>query len=218
MRYNSFMRILNLIILGVLLFSGGEARACALCFDDASVEEKQHLQALDAALAIQERDDYQRWLAAMPESVRPLWFRLNAHEEWHWVYKNKKAAILRTFQKKLKEEFPDIRQRLLALYAWYGSGSGYWSGYPIYEMLAEDLLLQYSTARLLEAARTEPLSEAQTEGAARLFAGWDFRRDRPEDNKLLPQELKAKLLEHSLRTAINDDKTSRAERAFGVEE
>ena len=212
------MRILNLIILGIMLFSGGEARACALCFDDAPIEEKLRLQALDAALARQSNIDYQRWLEAMPESVRPLWARLNAKEEWFRVFEDKKSAILRTFQKALKEEFPDIRQRILALYAWYGSGSGYWSGYPIYEIPAENLLLQYPTDLLLEAALTEPLSEAQTEGAARLFAGWDFRRDRPEDNKFLPRELKAKLLEHSLRTAVNDDKTGRAERAFGGEE
>ena len=209
------MRAIIFLILCGILMSGGEALACASCFDDAPLEEKLRLRALDLALIQQEQTDYLRWVEAMPESIKPLWGRLGYQEEWHQVFHNRKPAILRTFQKALKEQFPDIRERILALYAWYGSGSGYWSGYPIYEMVAEEILLQYSINRLLEAAQTESLSEAQTEGAARFFASWDFRQTREDDLKLLPPELKAKLLEHTLRTGVHGDKKERAERAFG---
>jgi hypothetical protein len=113
----------------------------------------------------------------------------------------------------LAKGIPNLHERIRALLTWFGSGAGPWSGFPGYEEVAEDLLLDYSTSDILAAMDEAPLTEAQTEGAARLFGGWTFSQKRPEDRKKLPANWKQTLLAHSLKST-NDDKRGRAERAF----
>jgi hypothetical protein len=75
------------------------------------------------------------------------------------------------------------------------------------------MLLDYPTADLLTAVEGRDLSVSETEGAARLFGGWTFSRRRNNDLRLLPAELKARLLKHSLASA-DEDKLGRARNAF----
>lgn len=145
-----------------------------------------------------------RWVAAMPAALRKFWpmpFRPGGDD----------VAPLR---RALEEAVPDRGERIRALFAWYGSGMGPWSGFPSHEQAAEDLLLDYPTAELLAAIADRKLGDAETEGAARLFGGWSFSQVRPKDLALLPAELKRRLLEHSLKSD-DEDKRGRARRAFG---
>jgi hypothetical protein len=144
-----------------------------------------------------------KWLAAMPASLPPLW---QAAEQAH-------RPDLDPLRAALGKEFPDEHARAMALFAWYGSGAGPWSGYPGYESVAEDLLLDFPTETLLKAIEGRELTPAQTEGVARFFGGWTFSKKRPNDLKLLRAELKKKLLEHSL-TGDDEDKHGRARHAF----
>lgn len=157
-----------------------------------------------AARARQGEVSYTRWLGAMPKSVRPLWARLT---------RDAISPNVKPLRAALAKEFPDTRQRILALFTWYGSGDGPWSGFPSYESAAEELLLDISTSDLIAAAQADNLTERQLEGAARLFSGWDFSQRRPDDRKTLPAALKKKLLEHSLKST-DDDKLGRAKSAF----
>jgi len=158
-----------------------------------------------AAQAKAIEDAEARWLNAMPQSIRPLW------GDTLWTELSPNVEPLRAA---LTQEFPDVRQRILALFAWYGSGQGPWSGYLGYEDVAETLLLDYPTPDLIAAAETEALTEPQLEGAARLFGGWTFGQNRPDDRKALPAALKKKLLDHSLEST-DDDKLRRARSVFG---
>lgn len=158
--------------------------------------EEQQRQAEEAA---------ERWMAAMPKPIAPLWEK---------AFPNGPDPDLREIRAAIAREYPDTRQRVLTLFAWFGSGAGPWSGFPSYESVAEDLLLDIPTADLVAAARSEGLTEPQLEGAARLFGGWDFGQRRPEDRKSLPADLKKKLLDHSLKST-DQDKLRRARSAFG---
>lgn len=149
-----------------------------------------------------------RWLAAVPAPLR------DTPEALLFTYgdpgagqstQHLKAALVRAEPSSFKQ----IRQ----LYGWYGSGAGPWSGFPSYEQLPEDMLLTYATADLLSAATADDLSECETEGAARLFAGWTFSQARPQDVGRLPSPLKVRLLQHSLQST-DKDKRQRAEHAF----
>jgi hypothetical protein len=139
----------------------------------------------------------------MPSSLVPL---------WPSVSKEIDMAEYETdpFDSALSKEFPDKDARILVLMAWFGNGMGPWSGFPAYENVPEQMLLKYSTLELVAAASSRTLNEDETEGAARLFAGWDFNQSRPQDNALLPAELKRHLLEHSLKST-DEDKRKRAE-------
>ena len=114
----------------------------------------------------------------------------------------------------LEKEFPEKSDRILALFGWFGSGTGKWSGYPVYETVAEAMLLDYSTSDLLAAVEKKPLTATQIEGVARLFGGWSFSRQRSDDIKKLPSRLKKELLKHC-ETSNDEDKLARARNAFG---
>jgi len=145
-----------------------------------------------------------RWRSAMPKSVLPLWDEVRQVQF---------APDLKPLRDALAEELPDPHRRILRLFAWFGSGAGPWSGFPGYELIPEELLLDFPTPDLVAAAESENLSESQLEGAARLFGGWDFGQRRPEDLKTLPATLKKRLLDHALKST-DQDKLGRARRAF----
>ncbi|MGP8175513.1 MAG: hypothetical protein ACLP7O_13330 [Terracidiphilus sp.] len=153
------------------------------------------------------RADEERWRKAMPSSILQLW--PSVHPDVFYKYDT------RPLEEALSKEFPDGRARILRLMAWYGSGAGPWSGFPGYEDIPEQMLLQYPTPELVDAVTGSTLNEQELEGAARLFGGWDFNHTRPKDNALLPADLKRILLEHSLKST-DKDKLERARRAFAI--
>jgi hypothetical protein len=151
-----------------------------------------------------------RWEENMPLSIRPIWRKLNP------IMPDRMVPT-----KTLAAQIPDRSERIMALFAWFGSGRGPWSGFPSYEMLAEEMLLDYATTDLLTAidSRQGDLSDREIEGVARLFAGWDFSQKKKGEIKLLPNPLRARLLSHSLASADQTkssgrDKIGRAQRAF----
>lgn len=148
--------------------------------------------------------DEARWQAATPKSLLHIDTNTGGVLPMHDVT---------AYRKPLKKEFPENTSRILVLLHWFGSGAGPWSGFYTYEMIPEQLLLDYPTKDLLEAIESTPLTETQIEGAARLFGGWDFSQKRPEDLKTLPADLKMKLLKHSLKSK-DKDKRDRAKHAF----
>ena len=149
---------------------------------------------------------YEKWMAAMPTSVKPL---------WDSVLRSGISPKIDPLRPALTGEFPDRRKRILALYGWFGSGAGPWSGFPSYESVVEELLLDHPTEVLIDVASNERLNQAQLEGAARLFAGWMFATRRPEDRDSVPPALRTRLLDHALRSG-DADKSDRARKAFAT--
>jgi hypothetical protein len=152
----------------------------------------------------QSMQDWGKWLAGMPKALRTVWS--NALGEFG-------SVDLDPLRSELERSIPDSGERILALFEWFGSGAGPWSGFPSYESAAENLLLDFSTIDLIAATQSRRLSPAQTEGAARLFGGWSFAQQRPEGLRELPDALKKDLWLHTQNT--NDkDKFFRARGAF----
>jgi hypothetical protein len=75
----------------------------------------------------------------------------------------------------LAAEFPDPVLRARILLAWYGRGSGPWSGYPLHESVAFELLNQVPDAALVEAIATTTDDDASF-GALRLLNGYARKR------------------------------------------
>ncbi|HTQ59075.1 MAG TPA: hypothetical protein VMI32_02560 [Candidatus Solibacter sp.] len=176
-------------------------------FDERQISgPRQEVEAMRAQQAENEKD-WEKWIAAMPEGLRAVWS--NALGEFGRVN-------LGPLRSQLERSIPDRGERILALLEWFGSGAGPWSGFPSYETAAENLLLDFSTAQIIAAIQSKGLSLAQTEGAARLFAGWSFGKQRPEELKHLPNALRKDLWLHTQNTE-DKDKHGRARRAFAEE-
>jgi len=154
----------------------------------------------------------ERWVKAMPSSLKPFW--PNMEDPFSPNPKPKKTNQIR---KAVFKQFPDQKKRILVLLEWYGSGAGPWSGFPGYECTAEELLLAHKTEDILATIQAEALTPRQIEGTARLFGGWNFSKQRPDDLSLLPDELKQRLLDHSLKSD-DKDKRDRAQTAFGMKD
>lgn len=160
----------------------------------------------DLSRAKKSEADQKKWLRAMPESLKPFWHNMGDPFKSN---SNQKMATA------LAQQYPDQKARILALLTWFGSGEGPWSGFASYESVPEELLLLHKTEDILRAIRDVELTEQQTEGLARFLGGWAFSKQRSDDLLLVPPELKARLLRHSLK-AGDEDKRDRARAAFGA--
>jgi hypothetical protein len=176
-------------------------------FDARNMEGPRKAVEEDEELDKQTRANEARWVAAMPASLRPVWSKFIA------ATFPGQPIDTKSLDQELIKEFPDSNRRVRALMSWFGSGAGPWSGFPSYESVPEEMLLEYPTLELLAAIQDQSMTEIEQEGAARLFAGWYFNQRRPEDNQLIPADLKRTLLEHSLKST-DEDKLSRARHAF----
>lgn len=153
-----------------------------------------------------------RFLAAMPPSIKPFWdtdadFRSGAPSL---------GKPMEDLRAAFTSANPDRDAAIQTLLVWFGSGNGRWSGFPGYEDVANQLLLEYPTDRIIAAAQAPNASDALLEGAARYLAGWYFSKRHPQDMALVPASLKQRLLEHTLHTgdAGDDDRRDRAKHAF----
>jgi hypothetical protein len=144
-----------------------------------------------------------RWREAMPAALEPLWPLMRDPSRSAW------PEVLDA----LDAEYPDPVSRARVLMEWLGHGAGPWSGFPSYEQAPEWCLLQLLLEDLVEAAKREPRSEQLLEGAARLFAGWQFRCERELELARIPDDLKGVLLSHALESD-DEDKRARAAAAF----
>ncbi len=84
-------------------------------------------------------DDRQRALD-FPSSLRPLWPKLMEDQHWWSDPPSAVRASASVLTPALAKEFSDVPQRIRALFAWFGSGAGPWSGFPAYEDVPAHLL------------------------------------------------------------------------------
>jgi len=148
--------------------------------------------------------DWDKWLTAMPKAIVPV---------WPYTLGEFRFVDLTPLRAALEREVRNETSRILALLQWFGSGAGPWSGFPYYEEAAEKLLLEYPTARIVEAIQSSSVGPTQVEGAARLFGGGSFQQQRPGGLKEVPDPLKKALWNH-VKDTKDTDKLSRAARAF----
>jgi hypothetical protein len=127
-----------------------------------------------------------RWLEALPRSLREFFpaMRGSRTSDPAWT-----AAIER--------EFPDPVERTKVLLELFGSGVGLWSGYPNWESVPEEMLLNYPLEVLFSAIRASQ-TPALYVGAVRLFCSWDFRKRRRKLRKRIPPELRQALLAYAV--------------------
>lgn len=142
-----------------------------------------------------------RWLDGMPEDLRPLWPGVLRDPIWQQTPSDGAKVCARNLEPTLAKEYPETNRRIRALFAWFGSGAGPWSGYYGWEDVPAQMLLQYPAEQLAYALQGAALPDAEAEGAARLFvnyaAGEEFRR--PDDRTLiekLPDSVREALLAH----------------------
>lgn len=171
--------------------------------------------------------DLQKWSASMPECFRNYWTDVLAGGTNMLIFSPEpsptdalRAGVemssnqtLDRLLSVLKEDLGDTEICALVLLQWYACGSGPWTGYPSYEELPAQLLLQIPTKTIVQALQRKDVSEAELNGAARFFASHIFRSTKPQDLNLLDEHLKQTLLSIVLKSD-DEDQQKRARLAF----
>lgn len=155
--------------------------------------------------AIKSKKDTGRWVNAMPQPLQELW---SEDVSMFGV-----GEDIGDYIALLNQKIPNEKERISLLLYWFGSGAGPWSGFPSYESVAEEMLLEYKIEDIVSFAQNEDLTTTQVEGVARLFGGWHFSKKHSKGLEQVPKELKKRLWEH-VKTTDDDDKLGRARRAF----
>ena len=147
-----------------------------------------------------------RWLAAMPTSLKPFWDDMSEPTG--------PAVDVDKLDGLLAAQYPDVIERVLALYRWYGEGEGGWREYPAYESIPEKLLSRFEAKDLLRAMQFRQMTTGETEGAARFFACGD----KQDLLRAMPPQMKEFLLEHVLSNGLpgkaGEDRRNLATAAF----
>ncbi len=179
---------------------GGSSEVLNNLLTSAKVPLSQSGLADDARKALARNaaaDARTRWRRAAPQSLQPLLTPMALQQP-----EPPDVAPLRA---PLAAEFPEVTPRIRALLAWYGAGSKDWLNVPFYEGAALALLQDYSTAEVVAAIQTAPLSDDQKNGAARALTSYKpahpVRGSQPAfnyDAAAIPPAVKAMLLEYVL--------------------
>ena len=165
---------------------------------------------LENRLRVEKSDtNWQKWLLAMPPAIRSF---VGADYSGNELIENQLAEQIHS---RMDFRVEDKNCYIVGLFKWYGSGEGTLLSCPSYEILAELLLLKYSSAELLSAIQDQPLEAPLVNGVLRLFGSREYQKTRKGDLKLFPPELKRTLLEHSFKSRDGEQKR-RAQRTFGV--
>jgi hypothetical protein len=106
------------------------------------------------------------WEPAIPAGLAPLIVELS--EE---IYAPEPQARPRALAL-LAAQYPSVDEQILALFAWYGHGSGPWSGFPSSEVAPESMLESFAVEQLVHALESQNLSRQHLEGAARFVSRW----------------------------------------------
>jgi hypothetical protein len=167
-----------------------------------------------------------RWQQAMPACLSPFWEEMQAASGNRVLFipfspkgqgrqRQVEEVIGRIIQllQVLESAYPNQDIRILELFRWYGSGTGAWNGFPLYERVPEELLLAFRASQLVTALTHYPLTPAHLEGAARFFAGSHFNTYRASEARQISPWLKQTLLAHSL-TSLDEDRIMRAKNTF----
>lgn len=162
----------------------------------------------DRQRAEKEAEEERDWLAAMPAGLEGLVDRILVLSR---TGGRPSPELLAELTDRLRLTLPDPVERVLALLAWHGSGSGRCSGYPLHESVPDELLGRVPIDDLLAALASPRAEERHDAGAVRHLMGWKTRPRQKRDVAGLPEPLRARLLAHARRSG-DSDKQGRAER------
>ncbi|MCP4002807.1 MAG: hypothetical protein GY725_01300 [bacterium] len=164
---------------------------------------RREVEALQVQEAEQHRN-WEKWAGAMPACIS---------EVWNGMIEQCGGTDFSILRNALEAALPAKEDQIRSLFGWYGSGAGPWSGFPSYENTAGELLLGYEISELIGAFDIASATPEMTEGAARLFGGFEFFRRHPEGIHLVPREIKA-VFWAFVKDTPDEDKLGRAQRAF----
>ena len=144
-------------------------------FDDREIPNPRQEVIRIATRVEKEAQGYRKWIAAMPQYLKAGWKK----NENSIHFDGKCPQDLKhSIHKHLSGK--TIKGKIMDILIWYGSTGQQWSGYPIYERVVEELLLDFDPNDIIEAVlaynNRAKIDPRLLKGTAKLFTGFRFQK------------------------------------------
>jgi len=135
------------------------------------VEEKRNMEA--------DRVAERKWLDIAPQSFRKYWSQIN----------NLDDSFLASLINDLNCEIPDRQKQIITLLQTFGRTENFWTAYPIYEELPNDILKTFETEEIIAAYLDSDRNYKTRKGLGRFLCSFEFKKTRKKNLNFITDEV-----------------------------
>lgn len=135
------------------------------------IEEKRNMEA--------ERVAERKWLDIAPQSFRKYWSQIN----------NLDSSFFASLINDLNSEIPDRQKQIITLLQTFGRTENFWTAYPIYEELPNDILKTFETKEIIAAYLDSDRNYKTRKGLGRFLCSFEFKKTRKKNLNFITDEV-----------------------------
>lgn len=121
----------------------------------------------------------QNWLDAAPRCFRKYWDQINDFDEGYY------SLLIND----LNLEIPDRQKQIIILLQLFGKSDNFWTGYPSYEKLTDDILKTFEPKDIIEAYVQSDRNYKTRKGLGRFLCSFEFKKIRKKYLKYITLEV-----------------------------
>jgi len=135
------------------------------------VEEKRNMEA--------DRVAERKWLDIAPKSFKKYWTQIN----------NTDDSFFTSLINDLNSEIPDRQKQIITLLQTFGRTDNFWTAYPIYEELPNDILKTFETREIIAAYLDSDRNYKTRKGLGRFLCSFEFKKTRKKNLNFITDEV-----------------------------
>ena len=135
------------------------------------IEEKRNMEA--------DRVAERKWLDIAPKCFKKYWTQINGFD----------GSFLPLLINDLNFEIPDRQKQIIILLQTFGRTDNFWTAYPIYEELPNDILKTFETREIIKAYLNSDRNYKTRKGLGRFLCSFEFKKTRKEQLEYVQQEV-----------------------------
>jgi hypothetical protein len=135
------------------------------------LEEKRNMEA--------DRVKERKWLEIAPDCFQKYWTQICSMENNYFV----------SLVKDLNVEIPDRQNQIITLLQIFGKTENFWTAYPNYEELPNDILKTFKTEEIIKAYLNSDRNYKTRRGLGRYLCSYEFKKIREKNLKCITTEV-----------------------------
>ncbi len=135
------------------------------------VEERRNMEA--------DRVSERKWLEIAPKSFKKYWTQIN----------NTDDSFFTSLINDLNSEIPDRKKQIITLLQTFGHTDNFWTAYPIYEELPNDILKTFEIKEIIAAYLGSDRNYKTRKGLGRFLCSFDFKKTRKMNLNFITDEV-----------------------------
>jgi hypothetical protein len=138
---------------------------------DERIEEKRNMEADQIAK--------RKWLDIAPKSFENYWTQIN----------NLDNVFFTSLITDLNSEFPERNKQIIVLLQTFGRKENFWTAYPSYEELPNDILKTFDIKEIIAAYLNSDRNYKTRKGLGRFLCSFEFKKTRKKVLNLITEEV-----------------------------